>query len=790
MATIEQLTQQLIDVNKDQVVVNEENVDAIDNLTKSVNKLLKFQKDQSKKSGADLEAQRESNRTMSRTTTSSGDVSTAGGGFGFGKMVATVSAWAANFILKFKKFFSMLKSLLLIGARATGIGGLIFLIYQTFKDIGDNPMFKETMEKLTKLWNEDIGPRLECFKDLVQDFFLNSLNVVIDSAESIFSGLDALMDGEWKLGMKNLLRGTLGYDYDTGKFVNEGIWGVISASITGILGIFGIETTPAELTKELNESITKTISSVTGWITGIVDSITTWVDESSQMLGDAWETTKTSFKEKWEAFSGFFTIDIPLWLSSRKLDFDLWLGDLKISFTKKWEAFSGFFTETIPGWFETTKDKFVTAWDASKDLLKTKWDEVVKFFTKDVPKYFTDWLATAVENVIDPIAATWARVVDWFLKVNTDITTKYEEIKAFGLNIISGVKDTWCDVVEFFTKTIPDKMKETWESIKAFGVNLLGTAETGLKMYWDFLVDFYTVKIPAAMKAVWEIIKAGGTGILDNISAKWESLKCFFIDTIPEKISNFLSPLENFDIMAKITEGFATVKTFFTKTVPDKIAEFDPLKDFDLIGSLTTSISELLDSIVSIIPSGEAIKKMLINAAMAVPGGEKVLQLVGLVSKPITLDPNNSAGMSFVGGMNTKIVSDDFTHGLTNAELMIGESKAKLISKTMQTYGVANQDGSISTVNNAAAENFRNRFKAAQTPVELVQSEKETISNLTEAISINTATIAAAAAQRMDAAGTGNYSSIQNNYVAASQGSTDPESSWVSRYILGPAWRN
>ena len=333
-------------------------------------------------------------------------------------------------------------------------------------------------------------------------------------------------------------------------------------------------------------------------------------------------------------------------------------------------------------------------------------------------------------------------------------------------------------------------MKETWESIKAFGVNLLGTAETGLKMYWDFLVDFYTVKIPAAMKAVWEIIKAGGTGILDNISAKWESLKCFFIDTIPEKISNFLSPLENFDIMAKITEGFATVKTFFTKTVPDKIAEFDPLKDFDLIGSLTTSISELLDSIVSIIPSGEAIKKMLINAAMAVPGGEKVLQLVGLVSKPITLDPNNSAGMSFVGGMNTKIVSDDFTHGLTNAELMIGESKAKLISKTMQTYGVANQDGSISRVNNAAAENFRNRFKAAQTPVELVQSEKETISNLTEAISINTATIAAAAAQRMDAAGTGNYSSIQNNYVAASQGSTDPESSWVSRYILGPAWRN
>jgi hypothetical protein len=778
MATIEQLTQQLIDVNKDQVVVNEENVDAIDNLTKSVNKLLKFQKDQSKKSGADLEAQRESNRTMSRTTTSSGDVSTAGGGFGFGKMVATVSAWAANFILKFKKFFSMLKSLLLIGARATGIGGLIFLIYQTFKDIGDNPMFKETMEKLTKLWNEDIGPRLECFKDLVQDFFLNSLNVVIDSAESIFSGLDALMDGEWKLGMKNLLRGTLGYDYDTGKFVNEGIWGVISASITGILGIFGIETTPAELTKELNESITKTISSVTGWITGIVDSITTWVDESSQMLGDAWETTKTSFKEKWEAFSGFFTIDIPLWLSSRKLDFDLWLGDLKISFTKKWEAFSGFFTETIPGWFETTKDKFVTAWDASKDLLKTKWDEVVKFFTKDVPKYFTDWLATAVENVIDPIAATWARVVDWFLKVNTDITTKYEEIKAFGLNIISGVKDTWCDVVEFFTKTIPDKMKETWESIKAFGVNLLGTAETGLKMYWDFLVDFYTVKIPAAMKAVWEIIKAGGTGILDNISAKWESLKCFFIDTIPEKISNFLSPLENFDIMAKITEGFATVKTFFTKTVPDKIAEFDPLKDFDLIGSLTTSISELLDSIVSIIPSGEAIKKMLINAAKLIPQGEKILKLAGLIPDP---EAEAAAARATEVAMNLPAelsgASMDGTKLGTRSLTLANLEKAKLERDYGMSAALARKEG--------ANPDLARRLAKELNPV--IAKREQDINDalrLAAAVAASQAREQARIDQQMSRTVQEGSVYTTNNYVAASQGSTDTELSWVERFFL------
>ena len=62
MATIEQLTKQLIDVNKDQVVVNEENVDAIDNLTKSVNKLLKFHEKAARITGKQLEAEREGPR--------------------------------------------------------------------------------------------------------------------------------------------------------------------------------------------------------------------------------------------------------------------------------------------------------------------------------------------------------------------------------------------------------------------------------------------------------------------------------------------------------------------------------------------------------------------------------------------------------------------------------------------------------------------------------------------------------------------------------------------------------
>jgi len=654
MATIEQLTQQLVSVNENQNDTAKETKKEISDLSKSVKDLLKFQKEQARKSGQDLEAEREASRRTSSAVGTSGGSGASGGDAGgsmggIGSMLAGVAAWAGGFLLKFTKIFGMLKRMFMFGARATGIGAVIYLIYQTFKDIGENKNFQEAIEKIKESWNsiktsftsiknkivgffvDENGEKTDLTKTIedtinsiteflvkplnrikctIQDFVSVTLSTVVKSIETIFNGIDLILSGEFGAGLNELFKAALGWDFEAGKMTTEsmGLLWLLKNSYDAVLSLMP---DMAVVTPSISKS----------------------------------------FDDMWNSLSCH-------------------IEDGLAYITEKWEVLSGFFTETIPGWIETTKDKFVTAWDISKDLLKTKWDEVVKFFTVDVPKYFTDWLATAVENVIDPIAATWARVVDWFLKVNTDITTKYEEIKAFGLNIISGVKDTWCDVVEFFTvdvpakmketwesikafgldiisgvkdtwcdvvefftKTIPDKMKETWESIKAFGVNLLGTAETGLKMYWDFLVDFYTVKIPAAMKAVWEIIKAGGTGILDNISAKWESLKCFFTDTIPEKISNFLSPLENFDIMAKITEGFATVKTFFTKTVPDKIAEFNPLGEFNLTEEIGKKVANMLAMIFDLIPSIEDIKNTIIRSVNKLgSAGKAVMDFFGLGS--------------------------------------------------------------------------------------------------------------------------------------------------------------
>jgi len=617
MATIEQLTQQLVNVNENQNDTAKETKKEISDLSKSVKDLLKFQKEQARKSGQDLEAEREASRRTSSAVATSGGSGASGGDAGgsmggIGSMLGGVAAWAGGFLLKFTKIFGMLKRMFMFGARATGIGAVIYLIYQTFKDIGENKNFQEAIEKIKESWNsiktsftsiknkivgffvDENGEKTDLTKTIedtinsiteflvkplnrikctIQDFVSVTLSTVVKSIETIFNGIDLILSGEFGAGLNELFKAALGWDFEAGKMTTESM---------GLLWL----------------------------LKNSYDAVLSLMPDMEVVI----PSISKSFDDMWNSLSCH-------------------IEDGLAYITEKWEVLSGFFTETIPGWIETTKDKFVTAWDISKDLLKTKWDEVVKFFTVDVPKYFTDWLTTAVDNVAAPIAATWARVVDWFLRVNTKITTKYEEIKAFGSDIISKIKDTWCNVVEFFTVDIPAKMKAVWETIKALGSNLLGTAETGLKMYWDFLVDFYTVKIPAAMKAVWEIIKAGGTGILDNISAKWESLKCFFTDTIPEKISNFLSPLENFDVMAKITEGFATVKTFFTKTVPDKIAEFNPLGEFDLTEEIGKKVADMLAMIFDLIPSIEDIKNTIIRSVNKLgSAGKAVMDFFGLGS--------------------------------------------------------------------------------------------------------------------------------------------------------------
>lgn len=539
---------------------------------------------------ADREASAASAAVGTSESSSESPVSGSGSGKGFFGKLLTIGI-LGKMIKAVGSVLSTAKKLGGLFLKGGIFGAVIYGVYQIFKDIGENEKFKATIASLKKSW-ESIKTSWNEIVELFNDPQEGSAISGIKNAISGVMDWVASFGEEWEYIRCKI--------QDAALFIAKNVAGGIASALEGVKNF-------------------------------MKDPVATW-NRWTAGIQAGWDSAMSLIGGAWDGFLEIFTIDIPLWFSSRKLDFDLWLGDVRISFTEKWEAFSGFFTETIPEWFETTKNTFVTAWDASKDLLKTKWSEVVKFFTVDVPKYFTDWLDTAVDNVIDPIAATWTRVVDWFLRVNTNITTKYEEIKAFGSDIISKIKDTWCNVVEFFTVDIPAKMKETWESIKAFGSNLLGTAQTGLKMYWDNLVDFYTIKIPAAMKAVWETIKAGGTGILDSISAKWESVKCFFTKDIPEVIdtwvSNVIAVKDNF--MNGISGAWTAVTTFFTETIPTTIKEWI-VPDFDLMGNITAKVTDMLTMIFDLIPSMEDIKNSLIKQVRKMGSiGQGILEFFGI----------------------------------------------------------------------------------------------------------------------------------------------------------------
>ena len=535
---------------------------------------------------ADREASAASAAVGTSESSSESPVSGSGSGKGFfgklltmgplGKMIKAVGSVLAT--------AKKLGGLFLKG----GIfGAVIYGVYQIFKDIGENEKFKATIASLKKSW-ESIKTSWNEIVELFNDPQEGSAISGIKNAISGVMDWVASFGEEWEFIRCKI--------QDAALFIAKNVAGGIASALEGVKNFMKDPVaTWNRWTAGIQAGWDSAMSLLGGAWDGFLEIFTIDIPlwfSSRKLDFDLWlGDVKIAFTEKWEAFSGFFTKTIPDWFSSQKRDFDWWLLNLEMDFEDKWEKFSCFFTKTIPDWFETTKNKFVTAWDASKNLLKTKWDEVVKFFTEDVPKYFTDWLGTAVDNVIDPIAATWARVVDWFLRVNTDITTKYEEIKAFGSDIISKIKDTWCNVVEFFT-----------------------------------------VDIPAKMKAVWETIKAGGTGILDSISAKWESVKCFFTKDIPEVIdtwvSNVIAVKDNF--MNGLSGAWTAVTTFFTETIPTTIKEWI-VPDFDLMGNITAKVTDMLTMIFDLIPSMEDIKNSLIKQVRKMGSiGQGILEFFGI----------------------------------------------------------------------------------------------------------------------------------------------------------------
>ena len=153
-----------------------------------------------------------------------------------------------------------LAALFATGLRAVPLLGAIFLIYDIFKDIGENENFKATMESIKTTWNEKILPVFDKikqtltdigdnknfsetfdkikqffvdFKTNVQDVALGTLDIFVTTIGDVLTGIDQLLNGEFKEGFSTI-----------GKALFDGVVNLADLLFTNILETFGVDFGP------------------------------------------------------------------------------------------------------------------------------------------------------------------------------------------------------------------------------------------------------------------------------------------------------------------------------------------------------------------------------------------------------------------------------------------------------------------------------------------------------------------------------------------------------------------
>jgi hypothetical protein len=170
---------------------------------------------------------------------------------------------------------------------------------------------------------------------------------------------------------------------------------------------------------------------------------------------------------------------------------------------------------------------------------------------------------------------------------------------------------------------------------------------------------------------------------------------------------------------------------------------------------------------------------MLINAAMVVPGGEEILQLVGLIPKP---EENADAHI------------EEFIRNRTKDRREV--QQVGVGGKIAADTGIAMKIDGIETTDpmllrrygvTSITDDFKNRLENINSSA-LDRLEGVAVDQL-ELIANKLETLISVQAMRPQNEG---LTSMVNNqtYVTAPQSSTDTEAGWVSRYILGPKWSN
>lgn len=199
--------------------------------------------------------------------------------------------------------------------RGGPIGIAIGLLYTVFKDIGDNPKFQESLEKMKETWQLvkstfldlkdwfvelSTDPGIRSAVEMIKNWFIrlkdNIQEFVIDS----LFGISDIITGT--IGtITNLLNGDFSGAFESLKTALMGVVNILDSAVTNVLEMFGVD---------FGEGGT-----FLGAVGGIFERLTI------RLVG-MWNTTTNWVKEKWNALtqnvSDFFTDIVDFFTDANK----------------------------------------------------------------------------------------------------------------------------------------------------------------------------------------------------------------------------------------------------------------------------------------------------------------------------------------------------------------------------------------------------------------------------------------------------------------------------------------
>ena len=276
----------------------------------------------------------------------------------FGPAITVIKDFGSSILSFLKPLKGLLRLVRVGGPIAIAVG----LLWEVFKDIGENETFINAIKTVKQVWNEKVLPTFERLQTLfsnfinsegttrviegalaiwdtvrtaIQNFFSNTIATLATAVGGILDGLNMMLDGDILAGLGKIVGSLL-----------SGIMGMVDNILTGIFELFGVD---------FGEDGTwfgflgRKFSELWDWITGVFGGIGTFISESwntftggvtsigswiwNQISG-AWNWitgifggADTFVKDSWNTLTGGVT-SIGSWILSKIEGVWSWLSGL------------------------------------------------------------------------------------------------------------------------------------------------------------------------------------------------------------------------------------------------------------------------------------------------------------------------------------------------------------------------------------------------------------------------------------------------------------------------------